>query len=114
MSERLIIAKAGRVNSLQCCGRHATMVPMADDRDSPKKMWIGAEKYVQLGIAIPAATFIGWLLGGLLQRWFHYEWLPLAGLIVGTIAGLGKFLRVYLAEGPQPGNIGSGVSATTT
>jgi Putative F0F1-ATPase subunit Ca2+/Mg2+ transporter len=71
---------------------------MADDKDNLKKTWIGAEKYVQLGIAIPAATFIGWLLGGLVQRWLHYEWLPLAGLIVGTIAGLGNFIRVSLAE----------------
>ncbi len=77
------------------------MVAMAEDKDSPKKLWIGAEKYVQLGIAIPAATFIGWLLGGLLQRWFHYDWLPLAGLIVGTIAGLGNFIRVALAEGTK-------------
>src|SRR5260221_12768813 len=92
MSEHLIIAKPRRVHSLQCRGRHATMVAMAEDKDSPKKMWIGAEKYVQLGIAIPAATFIGWLLGGLLQRWFHYEWLPLAGSGRLTLTRLCKLL----------------------
>lgn len=65
---------------------------------SPKKMWVGAEKYIQLGLTIPAATVIGWILGQVLQHWLHWEWLPLVGLVLGSVAGLVYFIRVALSE----------------
>jgi hypothetical protein len=73
------------------------MAEMPDNR-SPKKMWVGAEKYIQLGVTIPAATLIGWILGQLLQRWLGWGWLPLGGLIFGSIAGLVYFIRTALFE----------------
>ncbi|HWX56051.1 MAG TPA: AtpZ/AtpI family protein [Verrucomicrobiae bacterium] len=74
---------------------------MVDKSDSPKKLWVEAEKYIQLGVTLPAATLIGWLLGGVLERWLHWDWLPVAGLIVGTIAGFANFIRVALSEEPK-------------
>ena len=65
---------------------------------SPKKMWIGAEKYIQIGFTIPASTFVGWILGTLLERWLHKDWLPLVGLILGTVAGFVYFIRVAMSE----------------
>jgi hypothetical protein len=70
---------------------------MPEQRD-PKSIWVGAEKYIQLGMTLPAATIAGWVLGELLKRWLHYDWLPLAGLIFGIIAGFVHFIRVALAE----------------
>lgn len=61
---------------------------------SPKSQWLGLEKYIQLGLTIPAATVVGWLLGGFLQRWLHHDWLPTAGMIFGTVAGLVYFIQV--------------------
>jgi len=70
---------------------------MADER-SPKKMWVGAEKYIQLGLTIPAASVIGWVLGDVLQHWLHWGWLPLGGLVFGSVAGLVYFIRTALSE----------------
>jgi F0F1-type ATP synthase assembly protein I len=78
---------------------------MADERESdptpqrgPKSMWVGAEKYIQLGLTLPAATVVGWILGELLKRWLHHDWLPLAGLIFGVISGFVYFIRVAVSE----------------
>jgi uncharacterized membrane protein YfcA len=81
------------------------MLGMADQREreqgtkrSPKSVWVGAEKYIQLGLTLPAATVVGWFLGELLKRWLHRDWLPLAGLIFGVISGFVYFVRVALSE----------------
>ncbi|HET6844217.1 MAG TPA: AtpZ/AtpI family protein [Candidatus Angelobacter sp.] len=71
---------------------------MAENSGGPKKMWVGAEKYIQIGFTIPAATFVGWAFGALLNRWLHHSWLPLAGLLVGTVAGFVYFIRVAMSE----------------
>jgi hypothetical protein len=73
------------------------MERMADER-GPKNVWVGAEKYLQLGMTLPAATVVGWVLGELLKRWLHFEWLPLAGLILGVVSGFVYFVRVALSE----------------
>jgi F0F1-type ATP synthase assembly protein I len=81
------------------------MMFMADQHGSdpspqrtPKSVWVGAEKYIQLGLTLPAATVVGWILGELLNRWLHREWLPLAGLIFGVISGFVYFIRVAMSE----------------
>lgn len=70
---------------------------MPDER-SPKKMWVGAEKYIQLGLTIPAATLIGWILGQVLQHWLKWGWLPIGGVVLGSVAGLVYFIRIALSE----------------
>jgi len=70
---------------------------MAEPR-SPKKQWIAIEKYLQLGITIPASTFVGWLIGAGLDHWLGKHSLALGGLIVGTIAGFVYFIRTAMAE----------------
>jgi F0F1-type ATP synthase assembly protein I len=71
---------------------------MAEEPRSPKKQWITAEKYLQLGFSIPAATFVGWLMGAGLDRWLGKHSLSLWGLIVGTIAGFVYFVRTAMSE----------------
>ncbi|HLY99519.1 MAG TPA: AtpZ/AtpI family protein [Candidatus Angelobacter sp.] len=71
---------------------------MAENSGGSKKVWVGAEKYIQIGFTIPAATFVGWAFGALLNRWLHYSWLPLAGLLLGTVAGFVYFIRIALSE----------------
>jgi ATP synthase protein I len=73
------------------------MADMPDER-SPKKMWVGAEKYIQLGLTIPAATVIGWILGQVLQHWLQWGWLPIGGVVLGSVAGLVYFIRIALSE----------------
>ena len=71
---------------------------MADEPRSPKKQWVAAEKYLQLGFTIPAATFVGWLIGAGLDRWLGKQSFALGGLIVGTIAGFVYFIRTAMSE----------------
>ncbi|HET7871771.1 MAG TPA: AtpZ/AtpI family protein [Terriglobales bacterium] len=68
------------------------------ERRSPKSVWLGAEKYIQIGFTLPAATVIGWLAGALLKRWLHWDWLPLAGLILGIVSGFVYFIRTVMSE----------------
>jgi F0F1-type ATP synthase assembly protein I len=71
---------------------------MADEPSNPKKQWVTAEKYIQLGITIPASTFVGWLIGSGFDRWLHKDSFGLVGLILGTVAGFVYFIRVALSE----------------
>jgi F0F1-type ATP synthase assembly protein I len=67
------------------------------EEPNTKKQWIKAEKIVQLGIMLPAATVIGWAIGSGLDHWLHTRWLSLAGLILGIAAGFVHFVRVAVA-----------------
>ena len=50
-------------------------------------------QYAHIGLAIPAATIAGLLLGTLLDRLFHTHWIFLVGLILGVIAGFYDIIR---------------------
>ena len=42
---------------------------------------------------LPAGTVAGWLLGSVLDRWIHTNWIRIVGLLLGTIAGLIELIR---------------------
>lgn len=60
---------------------------------------VKAEKLVQIALVLPSAVFIGWLAGVGLDRWLHQDWIYIAGLIFGSIAGLFEAVRQALASG---------------
>ena len=64
--------------------------------NSGKTKWVEIERYVQLGALLPAATFLGWVFGKLLDRWLHTHWLYLAGLLFGIAAGFVQLFRTAL------------------
>jgi F0F1-type ATP synthase assembly protein I len=74
--------------------------PDKNSNDSPasansERSWmIQLGRYLQIGLALPAATVIGWLLGRFLDRQFHTSWLYMAGLLTGTVAGFIGLIRV--------------------
>jgi F0F1-type ATP synthase assembly protein I len=69
------------------------------EQNSPKTKWVEIEKYIQLGVLLPAATFIGWLIGHLLDLHFHTDWIYLVGLGFGIAAGFVQLFRVALKAG---------------
>ena len=73
----------------------------ADPNKSPKTKWVEMEKYIQLGVMLPAATFIGWLIGHLLDLHFHTHWIYLVGLGFGIAAGFVQLFRVALKTGDE-------------
>ena len=68
-----------------------------DGRDSIKANLVSTEKAIQMGITLPAATFIGWLLGSLMDRRLGTHWIYIVGLFIGIAAGFVQFLRVALS-----------------
>lgn len=68
---------------------------------SGKEKWVGAEKYIQLGVTLPAATFIGWIFGVLLDRWLHTGWIQYLGLALGIAAGFVQLFRTALSAGDE-------------
>ena len=50
-------------------------------------------QYAHIGLAIPAATIAGLLLGTLLDRFFHTHWIFLVGLLLGVVAGFYDIIR---------------------
>ncbi len=63
-----------------------------------KTSWAQVESMIQLGIVLPAATFIGWLAGTGLDHWLHTKWIYLPGLILGTVAGFIHLIRTVLSS----------------
>ncbi|MBV9075056.1 MAG: AtpZ/AtpI family protein [Acidobacteria bacterium] len=71
-------------------------MPPEPDKNSAKTKWVQIESYIQLGVLLPAATFVGWLIGHLLDLHFHTDWIYLVGLGFGIAAGFVQFFRVAL------------------
>jgi hypothetical protein len=69
--------------------------PTPDRQDSPRKenTWVMVGRYSQLALVLPCATFVGWLLGTLLDRWLHTSWISIVGLLLGSAAGLIEVIR---------------------
>jgi F0F1-type ATP synthase assembly protein I len=60
-----------------------------DRKDNP---WALALRYASLAVMLPATTFAGYLIGYLLDRIFHTNFLYIAFLLLGIAAG---FLEVF-------------------
>jgi F0F1-type ATP synthase assembly protein I len=67
-------------------------------QDSVTGNLVSTEKYIQLGITLPAATFLGWLFGSMLDRWLGTHWIYIVGLLIGIAAGFVQFIRVALSS----------------
>jgi F0F1-type ATP synthase assembly protein I len=66
--------------------------------DPPKKNpLVTAARYSEIGFIIPAAVFLGYGLGRLLDYWLHTHWIYIAGVIFGAIAGFAEMIRMAVA-----------------
>jgi ATP synthase protein I len=54
---------------------------------------VKAESMIQLAIALPAGCLIGWLAGAWLDKHFHQEWIAIAGIVLGAVAG---FVQIFV------------------
>ena len=71
--------------------------PTPDNDSSEKRSFVVTlARYSQLAFVLPAATFAGWVVGALLDKWLHTTWLYLLGLILGIAAGFVELIRTAL------------------
>lgn len=64
---------------------------------------IQAEKLMQIAIMLPAAVFIGWLGGAMLDKLLHQGWISILGLFIGFAAGMLSVVRLIFAAGKDEG-----------
>lgn len=63
------------------------------------KTLVQAEKMIQIAIMLPAAVFIGYILGYWLDKTLHQTWISIVGLILGGAAGLISVIRMVMSAG---------------
>lgn len=68
-------------------------MPPDDQRDS-NNPWVAVARYSELGFIIPAAVFLGFLLGKLLDYWLHTNWIFIVGVIFGAVLGFVEMIRM--------------------
>jgi F0F1-type ATP synthase assembly protein I len=61
---------------------------------SQKKSWVVmVSEYTQLAFVLPAATFVGYVIGYLLDRAFGTRFFYLVFLLIGSVAGFLQIIR---------------------
>lgn len=63
-------------------------------------IWLG--KYLSLALTLPASVVAGYILGSLAERWLHFSFLPVIGIILGMVAGLLQIFRELNRETNRP------------
>lgn len=62
---------------------------------------VHAERLLQIAFILPAAVFVGWIAGAGLDKWLHQDWIYLAGIVLGAVAGFVQVFRLISSEGRQ-------------
>jgi ATP synthase protein I len=75
-------------------------------QDAPKRTkavdsLVRAEKLTQIAFILPAAVVVGWLGGAGLDKWLHQDWIYLAGIVLGCVAGFVQIFRLVLGQEKQ-------------
>jgi F0F1-type ATP synthase assembly protein I len=80
---------------------------VSEDPNRPAKpnVLVTAARYSEIGFIIPAAVFLGYALGRLLDYWLHTRWVNIAGVIFGAVVGFVQMIRMASAlsrDKPDP------------
>ncbi|MGB8985532.1 MAG: AtpZ/AtpI family protein [Candidatus Sulfotelmatobacter sp.] len=72
---------------------------MAEDKNRHAKSnaLVSAARYSEIGFIIPAAVFLGYAIGRLLDYWLHTHWFYLGGVIFGAVVGFVQMIRMASA-----------------
>lgn len=70
-------------------------------RSSGLQTLVQVEKLTQIAVVLPAAVLIGWGAGALLDKWLHQDWIYIAGVVFGAIAGMTEAVRQALRAGQE-------------
>ena len=73
-------------------------MPDVPPPDKKKNPWVQVGRFSQLAFVLPAGTVAGYLVGALLDRWLHSQWISIVGLLAGTAGGLVEVIRTVLRD----------------
>jgi ATP synthase protein I len=65
---------------------------MADDEN--KKAAQDWARYSQVAFIVPGSVVAGLILGALVDKWLHTDWVYVAGIIVGAVLGFVQLIRM--------------------
>jgi len=74
------------------------MAPKREDN-----VWEVVGRYSSLAFLLPAATFAGYAVGYLLDRWLGTSFLKTVCLILGIVAGFVQFIRQAIKDSNREG-----------
>jgi len=55
---------------------------------------VRAERLLQIALILPLSVVAGWAIGAGLDKWLHQQWIYLAGVVFGCVAGFVEVFRV--------------------
>jgi F0F1-type ATP synthase assembly protein I len=64
----------------------------------PKKPAASYAQYSGLALLLPVSTFVGYVIGRLLDRVFHTTFLYIVFLILGSVAGFVQLIRQVMQD----------------
>lgn len=73
-----------------------TTLPPPNPPDGPesRRNWVTvAAEYTSLAFLLPASTFVGYLIGYLLDRWLGTHFLYIVFLVIGIVGGFLKLIQ---------------------
>ncbi len=65
------------------------------DNDSTNP-WVVVARYSEIGFIIPAAVFLGFIVGKVLDHYLHTSWIYIVGLVFGAVVGFYEMIRIAL------------------
>ncbi len=68
----------------------------------PDKSFIWLGKYLSMALTLPASVAAGYILGSVADRWLHFPFLRVIGIILGMAAGLMQIFRELSRESKRP------------
>lgn len=68
-------------------------MPRGSPMQRKENRWAQVERYTTLAFTLPAATLAGYLIGRLLDRLFHTDFLFVVFLLLGIAAGFVELVR---------------------
>lgn len=66
----------------------------SSDRKVVLRGLVRAESMVQIALALPLSTIIGWAIGDFLDHKLHHSWIAIVGLLLGVAAGFVQIIRL--------------------
>ncbi len=83
-------------------------MPSPDNSGNDRKVvlrgLVRAESMVQIALALPLSTLIGWGLGDFLDHKLHQSWIAIVGLLLGVAAGFTQVIRLANQANRSDGN----------